>query len=356
MENFWIEISKHFHRFNRRCFLIFPKLDALSPSLQKSFITIIQHDFSDRSRSSRKRLKRIIKTNSISGIYLTDRRFFDSYYLLLRIWGIRSIILHDHTPGERNRQPFYRRILKRTIHLLRIFSCDLYIGVSKFVYDRFLENGCVPRRKCCYVLNGIIPIQKNEKNIFYIHNQLGLPECAINVVTTGRATFYKGVDFIIKCANELINGLNEKRVFFVHCGDGPDLKQFKKMAYDFKLEQRFFFLGKRPDVINILQSCHIGIQASLGEAFSLSILEYMSAGLATVVPDHCGNNEAVTHGETGMLYRPEDIEQAVQLLAELVNNVKLRNKLGSNAMKTVKERFDIRRTNKELIECVKDRL
>jgi len=72
--------------------------------------------------------------------------------------------------------------------------------------------------------------------------------------------------------------------------------------------------------------------------------------LATVVPAHCGNAEAITNGEDGVLYTPRDVEMAVRILAELIHDEGLRKRLGQNAIDAVKNKFDISRTNAELID------
>lgn len=356
MENFWVEMARYFAERGRRSFLIYPKIIESPKRLIGEPITILQHDFSNRSREALERLKSIVKENKISSIYLTDQPYYEAIYRMLRHWGVRSIVLHDHTPGERSVTPWWKKIAKKSIYLIPGLSCDLYIGVSRFVYERFVISGCVPQKRCTYVLNGIVPIEITEDNRYLIHDEFGIPRYNKVVVSTGRATYYKGIDFILRCASKLINEMKVENVFFLHCGDGPDLDAFKKIAIDLGISKRFLFAGKRSDVRELLQSCDIGIQASKGEAFSLSILEYMSAGLATVVPDHCGNNEAITNGENGMLYKPGDMDMAVRIIRELVDDNEKRKLFGKRAIDTVREKFDIRRTNKDLIECLKDKL
>lgn len=356
MENYWVEISKFFYKRNRLCFLIYPKITKLPKNILDSPIHVLEHDFSDRSKHGRERLRRIISDNNISSIYLTDRKYYDIFYLLLRLWGVKVIINHDHSPGERTPVPVYKNIFKKLIHSFEIFSCDYYIGVSKFVYNRFINCGCIPSSKCFYVLNGIVPIEINDQFRFYAHEKFNIPKDAIILVTTGRATFYKGIDFLIRCANLLINESKEDNLYFIHCGDGPDLITFKQMVKDYNLNNRFIFAGRRSDVPEILQSCDIGIQASKGEAFSLSILEYMSAGLATMVPDHCGNSEAINHGVNGLLYKPEDVQSLMGHLKNIIRDRDLRSKIGSSAGQTVREKFSINKCNIELIKIVSDKL
>ncbi|RJP23595.1 MAG: glycosyltransferase [Deltaproteobacteria bacterium] len=356
MENFWVEIARYFSGKGRKVFLMYPIITSIPKNILSAPVTILNHDFSDRSFIGKRGLKNIIAVNGIKSIYLTDRPYWDVYYLLLRKWGVENIVLHDHTPGERPKSPAYKRMIKKFIYMLGVLSCDLYIGVSRFVYERFIATGCLPHRKCRYVLNGIVPIDLDQRYRFYAHDEFNIPRDARIIISTGRATKYKGIDFILKCADKIINGLNEKKVFFLHCGAGPDLMMFRKMACDYGIENNFIFAGMRDDIPKLLQSCDIGIQASLGEAFSLSILEYMSAGLAAVVPDNCGNGEAITTGLNGMLYKPGDLEEATNILNNLIHDEDKIKYLGSNATISVREKFNIKRTNEELIQLLSEHL
>jgi glycosyltransferase involved in cell wall biosynthesis len=356
MENFWVQIARHFLLQGRKCFLMYPRINTIPAHISEAPLLLIEHDFSNRSGNSLAGLKKVIIDNGIRSMYLTDKNPYDIYYLLFRNWGIRKIVLHDHTPGERTPARLHKKIVKKLIHSIGLFSCDHYIGVSKFVYDRFIRCACIPPEKCSYVLNGITPVEIDERFRYYAHEQFNLPKDALIIVTTGRATFYKGIDFLIECANVIINEKKEDRIFFLHCGDGPDLDTFKKQVAGYNLTGKFIFTGKRNDIHKILQSCHIGIQASIGEAFSLSILEYMSAGLATVVPDHCGNKEAITNVENGMLYKHRDKKSVVELLLNLIHNPDYRKRLGASAIKTIQNKFTIDRTNAEFIKMISAKL
>jgi glycosyltransferase involved in cell wall biosynthesis len=331
---------------------MYPVVNTVPSEVSKSSIIIVEHDFSDESIYKKKKLKKFIQDNNIGSIYLTDKPYFNLLYLLLRIWGVKRIVLHDHMPGERTKVPDYKAIIKKIIHTLGIFSCDYYIGVSRFVYNRFIDTCFIPARKCSYVLNGIKPIIPDAKNAHYANNVFNIPVGSKIIVSTGRSVFYKGIDFIIKCADTLINGMQRNDVFFLHLGDGPDLPIFKNMVYEYGLESKFVFGGKRDDISAILQSSHIAIHASHGEAFSLAILEYLSAGLATIVPDNSGNSEAVEHGINGFLYPTGDISSATKLLIMLIDDETLRLRISEAAKKSVDNKFTLERMNKDFKELV----
>jgi glycosyltransferase involved in cell wall biosynthesis len=356
MENYWAEIAHYYHQLGRTCVLIYPRVTTLPDRIAQSPIEVLEHDFEDRSEAGRRRLRSIVRDHNVRSVYFTDKKIFDSYYFRLRSWGIRKIVNHDHSPGERERANWLKRLLKTMIHKTRIFSADHYIGVSDFVRRRLIESGGVPAERCSYVLNGIVPIHVQAEYRQYAHGSFKLPKEATIVVSTGRATVYKGIDLLVECANILVNMKGEKNLYFLHCGDGPDLEKFRKLAANYRLGERFIFAGKRMDIREILQSCHIGIQVSLGEAFSLSILEYMSAGLATLAPDHCGNSEAINDGVDGILYPPGDIESVVEMIRRLSHDGLQRRRLGAAAIQAVHEKFDVKRANADLIGVLSDKL
>lgn len=352
MENYWIEVANLINSNKSKAYLIYPKITTISEAIKKSKIIVCELAFKFEKAEQRRAIKLFLKKNSIKYIYLTDKSYFSINYFYLRCWGVKKIIIHDHSPGERSRPNFFKGIIKRFIHELKIFSADQYIGVSKFVYDRFLKIGCIPKQRCSYVLNGINPFKKCDRILNYAIKQFNLPNDALLVVSTGRATFYKGLDFIIECAEELIKTHKIETLYFIHCGDGVDLIHFRMIIKEKQLEDRFILAGMRKDIKEILLSCNIGIHASLGEAFSLSILEYMSAGLACIIPDNCGNKEAVIHDYNGLIYQTRNKKEVIEFVIKLVNDKKYRDKLGANAAYTVDKLFNIERANKELLKII----
>jgi len=346
MENFWAQIANSFAG-SSSAILMYPEINVIPDVVKNSPVKFVQHDFSSRSVGAVLSLMRIIQENSIRFVYLTDRKYYDWLYLLLRLNGVRVIVNHDHLPGERTNVGLVRKFGKSVIHGLGVFSCDLYIGVSRFVMDRMIETACVPARKCTYIHNGI-KIFNNSKS-FYAHELFDIDKDATIIVSTGRATYYKGIDFLIRCAKRLKGEPGAGKVYFLHVGDGPNLEDFRRLAHELDVADCFLFAGVRSDVALILPSCDIGIQASLGEAFSLSILEYMCAGLATIVPDNCGNSEAVTDGVDGLLYVPQDIGSAIEKITLVLKDPEFATSLKRAARTTVEQKFNLETCNDSLI-------
>lgn len=350
MENFWLQMQGVVAKRGGQCLLIYPRPGRIPQRIADSSIEVVILDFEDRSIRALGRLRRLIRSRNIGSVYLSDRRQVDWCYFLLRIWGVRRIILHNHAPGERSRPPMLRLFAKRFLHWLQPFSCDLYIGVSEFVARRMVEVEGVPRRCVTYVHNGV-PRPAGVLADKRVRELMGVAGDGVLVVNVGRAHRYKGIDFMLDVAAE-VSRRGVENVAFMHVGGGPDLDEFKSRALQLGLGDKFHFAGPRDDVYSILLAADIALHTSLGEAFSLAVLEYMSAGLAVLLPDHCGNPEAVQDGVDGALYEPGNLREATSKLLELVQRPEWRRQLGTAARAKVDQRFRLEDCNRKFRHTV----
>jgi glycosyltransferase involved in cell wall biosynthesis len=344
MENFWLVIENMAASWGGKCVLIYPCDGQLPVHIDRSNIQVEVHDLRDRSLPSLLRLRRLLRRYEITTVYLTDQRYFDWLYCLIRLWGVKSIVLHDHVPGERPRPGSLRLILKRLVHQVRILSCDCYIGVSEFIARRFVETGGIPEERTRFVHNGIPERSIECQDRLVLRRSLGARPDDVVVINVGRAHNYKGIPFMIEVAAALKEE-GSGNIRYVHVGDGPHLSSFRSQASELGVADLFYFAGRRSDVQHLLNAADIAFHTSRGEAFSLAILEYMAAGLAVLAPDHCGNPEAIEHGINGYLYQPTHLIDAVEKLKILIHNNSLRSIIGAAAKDTVRSRFSLNQCN-----------
>jgi len=343
MERIWAALAEEFNVRGGKTHIIFPKVGALSPILRAAPVAVHELDYSARTRENKARMERLIHQEQIRSIYLTDRSTLDFFNAQLRLWGIERLVVNDQTPGDRHTSLF-RRTAKALLHSIRVFSCDLCVAPSRFVWDRLLTVYALPSSRCVLIPNGIDPPDLAAADPGYAHRVFDLPDDAKIVVSLSRAVHYKGIGFIIDCADQLINRDGLENLYFLHCGDGPDLDAFREKVHNLGLERRFLLPGARPDYREILPSCDVAFHASQGEGFSLAVLECMASNLAILVPNNSGNREAVEHSISGYLYQPGNLKEAVGHLTTLLKDDNVRDSLGRAARGTVLEKFTIERT------------
>lgn len=129
-------------------------------------------------------------------------------------------------------------------------------------------------------------------------------------------------------------------------GDGPLEDEVRAEAKRLKVEQQVRFMGDRNDVPDRLAQAHVFLLTSNSEAFPLSILEGMRAGLPVIATDVGGVRESVVDGETGFLVERGDVAGLRDRLKQCLENPALRAEMGAAG----RARFEAHFTQQGMIE------
>lgn len=347
IEQFWIALARTYP--DRRVVLVFPQVRSVSPELIAAGIEVIEFTF-DLTKPWT--LVQFIRQHEIGHLYLTDKPFISWVYPLLRLFGMRSIIVHDHAPGMHSVPHGLKRIAKSVA--VRLIGADAFIACSRFVLNRSRKCGSVPAKRSYLARNGVRPntLRRSEQTI---RQELGLTHETLLIVSSARADRYKRIDDIIDAAAMVRAARPNVPLCFIHCGGGPDFEFFVQRIRDRGLEGYFRLLGKRSDMDRVLIGCDIAVHASQGEVgLCLAILEFMSAGLPSVVADDpsvwC---ECIRDNETGLLFRSGSPEDLCTKLLRLIDDPSLRQRIGSAARRTVNSEYDLRDTVAAVVNAVR---
>jgi glycosyltransferase involved in cell wall biosynthesis len=111
------------------------------------------------------------------------------------------------------------------------------------------------------------------------------------------------------------------------------------------LERRFagtnsLFVGylKGEELASAYASADVFVYASETETMGNVVLEAMACGSAVVAPDAGGIPTLLSHGTTGFLYRPRDLQDAVETTRAVLTDDSLRARIGQAARQTIEER------------------
>ncbi len=88
------------------------------------------------------------------------------------------------------------------------------------------------------------------------------------------------------------------------------------------------------------------------EAFGVSIIEAMAAGLPVVTGRSGGLVESVLDGETGLLFEPGDVQAHANCFLELYHDDELRKKLAHNSIERVKQNFTLEHEKTRMLEIL----
>jgi glycosyltransferase involved in cell wall biosynthesis len=336
-----------------RVFICYPPGGEEPPaSFREAGIEFLDFDYMTvkTSQAAVLRFIGLLRRHRINVLYLTDKSSWRWHYPLLRAAGVKRIIIHDRTSGERSERPGVLGALKRAWHRIPGLSADVLIGVSQFVASRMLASGTPPHRT--FVVYNGIPLEKfANPRPGALAEAIGVPVGTPIIFVSGRAHHYKGIDTLIRAAAR-IKEINGAETPIAYCGDGPALEEFKATAAALGLEG-FHCLGRRSDVPDLLGTATVAVIPSRwAEAFGLAVVEAMAAGVPVVATEVGGIPELVDEGVTGLLVPPDDPEAMARAINRLLHDPQGRAAMAAAGRAAAQRRFAIDRVVDELFQLV----
>lgn len=228
----------------------------------------------------------------------------------------------------------FRRLLKTSLHNMRLLSADSLYTCSNFVKERIARKSCYPRNKITVITHGIdidkftcTPTQSD------VHDR-------VKIVTIARAVRYKGVHTLIRATKLLRDKYALTNFSVEYGGDGPEIQEFKELVETLGIRDLFSFLGHLQDTKDTICNADIVVVPSAwGDAFPLGVLEAMVAGKALVTTNVGGIPEQTGDEGCAVLIPHSDAEALAKELAILVRDQAKRASLGCKARKRAEKMF-----------------
>ena len=136
----------------------------------------------------------------------------------------------------------------------------------------------------------------------------------------GRIRKYKGIDTVIKAFAGIREAVPNARLIIA--GDGPDRAELEALTTRMNLNRSIDFLGMVPidKLIELLNKCHLFLNASAKEGWGLTVVEANACGMPVIASNRPGLKDSVKHEKTGYLVeygRPAAFAaRAVELLSD----------------------------------------
>ena len=131
-----------------------------------------------------------------------------------------------------------------------------------------------------------------------------------------------------------------KDITFVAIGNNTEStisqNQIRKEYSDY-----FRLLGKKSGIESYVNTFDIGVLSTFGEGISNSILEYMALGKPVVATVGGGTSELVINNETGYIVGRSDAIELARKIELLLDDVVLRQKMGSAGRDRIRNFFNI---------------
>lgn len=226
------------------------------------------------------------------------------------------------------------------------FHTQIFICISKTMADDLQRIG-IPEKKIRIIPNGVDLKRFHPRpDGRSFKEELGIkPEEAV-IGTIGRMVAEKGQLYLIKAIAQLKQeGIPIKCLFL---GAGPLLPGLKEKAIDLGVHHLCIFIDPREDIERVYPQLDLFVLPSIREPFGLVLLEAMACGVPVIATACGGPSEFISPGENGELVSPRDSLALAKKITELLSDKRAAEKLAQEGFKTVKSRFDIYRTVREI--------
>lgn len=173
----------------------------------------------------------------------------------------------------------------------------------------------------------------------------------VKIIFAGRLIDGKGVRDLVEAVSKIYLG----NWVLLIIGDGPRKFDLEKYVNDLGLQSKIKFLGQLPraDLMGIINIGDIVVNPSYTEGLPTSVIEAAICGKAIIATDVGGTREIIDDGKSGILISAKDIKILKNKIEILINNKKLREQLGQEASKKVKNSFNWKISIKKYINILK---
>ncbi|MBI3848741.1 MAG: glycosyltransferase family 4 protein [Verrucomicrobia bacterium] len=169
------------------------------------------------------------------------------------------------------------------------------------------------------------------------------------IVCVARHVRVKNISLLLEaCAELRRRGLNFRCALI---GGGPLYEELKAKRADLGLEEIVEMPGaaEQREVLRWWQRAAVGVLTSENEGMPVSLMEAASCGVPVVAPAVGGIPELVLDGETGLLTKPNDLENLVATLERVLRDEQLRTRLGSAARARAEKKFSVKHQVDQLL-------
>lgn len=182
----------------------------------------------------------------------------------------------------------------------RVYRNCRFAVISPSTRDDLVRRG-IPENHVDVVLCGL------DHNRFRLVGGLERYEQP-TIVHFGRVRKYKAIDVVIRACAKIRESLPSTRLIVI--GDGPELGNLKKLVSHLNLEEAVEFTGRvqTERMVEILNRCHLFMNASPKEGWGLTVVEANACGVPVVGSNRPGLKDSILEDKTGFLARYGDAD------------------------------------------------
>jgi glycosyltransferase involved in cell wall biosynthesis len=253
-----------------------------------------------------------------------------------------KILFTVHGWGINEYQPWFLQKILGFIERITGRVCNHIICVSKQHQDIGIQNKWINPQKTSVVYNGLsLPPDTKEK----LRRELKIDKDITIIGTIMRLRDPKDPLFTIRVFYRLKK--YDFKMKLVIIGEGPLRSNSEKLIEELDLRQDVYLMGTRMDARELLNDIDIFTLFTKWEGLPLVLMEAMFGGKPIVASNVGGISELIADGEIGYLLDDLDVNKAVKIINNLLENKETMKTLGEKGQKIAYRFFTKERMIKE---------
>lgn len=337
----------------------YPRVEAPPAPLRGSAARAVELPAQLDSARSIRAVVDFVRRQGVRVVYYSAGGSRHLAYPVLRMAGVRRIVVHDHTSGSRTIPAGVKRLAKRLSWAIPPLLADRVIGVSDYVARRKIEIDLLPPERVLRIWNSV-PIRAWDPEArARLRRSFGLDPDRPVIASACRAAPEKGIAHLFRAFDRVAASTpragGAQRPALVYMGDGPGLPEFRRLREGLAAREDIIIAGYRDDAPDLAAGADICVVPSVWEeAFGLAALEPMAHGIPVVASRVGGLPEVVVHEETGLLVPPGDEDALAGALRRLLAEPETRRKFGENGRRRAEALFSREEQIRQLVSLVEE--
>lgn len=177
--------------------------------------------------------------------------------------------------------------------------------------------------------------------------ELGGNSETILIGSVGNVNPIKGHEYLIRAAAK-INSEIDRDIIVPIAGGILDSREayferLKEIRSDLNLDETIQFLGRRPDIAELLAQFDVFVLPSIAEACPMAVLEAMAMEKPIIASNVGGIPEQITDGESGWLVPSKDPDALAAAISEALNDEGERQRRAQKARERSISAFSLER-------------
>ena len=224
--------------------------------------------------------------------------------------------------------------------------CDKIVCISDAEKQSALDKKICREDKLQVIFNGVdIEAYENGVHGAVERKDLNIPDDAFVVGMVGRMSRQKAPDVFVKMAKRVKDEV--PKAHFIIVGNGNQEDEIRKYAEDNGFSESLHITGWVDSPMSYVELFDVACLLSRWEGFGLALPEYMMAGKPIVASRVDAIPNIIRDRENGLLVEVDDYVGASQAVLRIYQEDGLKDRLVTQGMEDVHNRFNARRVSEE---------